>query len=156
MVRKWVGVNYDQTEARRITEWSIREEAAAKNWPASLINIALEKVVEAGLELPGFSTFDKMASKIRTGVNAWICAGIHARTSAAQRSGLLWLLEERDTDGTTLFNRSKKPAKGPSCSYFKGLAKRLEWADELGETVVWVKGCVGEDHRLRRGRAAGE
>jgi hypothetical protein len=31
-------------------------------------SIALEKVVEAGLELPGFSTFDKMASKIRTEV----------------------------------------------------------------------------------------
>jgi hypothetical protein len=25
-----------------------------------VINIALEKVVKAGLELPGFSTFDKM------------------------------------------------------------------------------------------------
>ncbi|MFH8977944.1 DUF4158 domain-containing protein [Streptomyces sp. NPDC017890] len=56
LVRKRVGVVYDQAEARRIAEQSIRKEAAAKNRPADLINIALEKVVEAGLELPGFST----------------------------------------------------------------------------------------------------
>ncbi|WP_331743556.1 DUF4158 domain-containing protein (plasmid) [Streptomyces sp. NBC_00873] len=66
LVRTKVGVKYDQGAARRIVERSIRKEAAAKNRPADLINIALEKVVEAGLELPGFSTFDKMASKIRT------------------------------------------------------------------------------------------
>ncbi|MEU0382713.1 hypothetical protein ABZ093_36340 [Streptomyces cyaneofuscatus] len=44
----------------------------------------------SGLELPGFSTFDKMASKIRTEVNASIREGIHDRT------GLLRLLEERE------------------------------------------------------------
>ncbi|GAB2465672.1 Tn3 family transposase [Streptomyces incanus] len=142
LVRKRVGVKYDQAEARRIVERSIREEAAARNRPADLINIALEKVVEAGLELPGFSTFDKMASKIRTEVNASICAGIHDRMSAVQRAGLLRLLEERDSDGTTLFYRLKKPAKGPSWSHFKSLTKRLEWVDELGDTAVWVDGVT--------------
>ncbi|MDH6630350.1 hypothetical protein M2271_008210 [Streptomyces sp. LBL] len=104
LVRKQVGVTYDQAKARGIVEQSIRKEAAAKNRPADLINIALEKVVEAGLELPGFSTFDKMASKIRTEVNVSIRAGIHDRMSGAQRAGLMRLLEERDSDGTTLFN----------------------------------------------------
>ncbi|MFH8411027.1 hypothetical protein ACH4FX_40590 [Streptomyces sp. NPDC018019] len=42
-------------EAQRIAEAVIRKEAA-KHRPAALINIALEKVVEAGLELPGFPT----------------------------------------------------------------------------------------------------
>ncbi|MEU5345883.1 MULTISPECIES: hypothetical protein [unclassified Streptomyces] len=39
-------------------------EAASKNRPADLINVALEKVVEAGLELPAFSTLDAMSSKV--------------------------------------------------------------------------------------------
>ncbi|MFD0212096.1 DUF4158 domain-containing protein [Streptomyces hirsutus] len=150
LVRKQAGVTYDQVKARGIVEQSIRKEAAAKNRPADLINIALEKVVEAGLELPGFSTFDKMASKIRTEVNASICAGTHDRMSAAQRAGLMRLLEDRDSDGTTLFNRLKKPAKGPTWSHFKNLTKRLEWLDELGDTDVWMGGRRGEDHRLRR------
>ncbi|MFI1213537.1 DUF4158 domain-containing protein [Streptomyces sp. NPDC020802] len=87
LVRKKVGVKYDQGEARRIVERSIRKEAAAKNQSADLINIALEKVVEAGLEVPGFSTFDKMASKICTEVNASIREGIHDRVSPVERAG---------------------------------------------------------------------
>lgn len=142
LVRKRVGVAYDQAEARRIAEQSIRKEAAAKYRPADLINIALEKVVEAGLELPGCSTFDKMASKIRTEVNASICVGIHDRMSPLQRSELLRLLEERDGDGTTLFNRLKKPAKGPSWSHFKNLTKRMEWLDSLGDSAVWMNGVA--------------
>jgi hypothetical protein len=142
LVRKRVGVKCDQAKARGIAEQSIRKEAAAKNRPADLINIALEKVVEAGLELPGFSTFDKMASKIRTEVNASIRAGIHDRMSAAQRAGLMRLLEERDSDGTTLFNRLKKPAQSPTWSHFKNLTKRLEWVDDLGDAGVWMDGVA--------------
>ncbi|MFI1569142.1 Tn3 family transposase [Streptomyces sp. NPDC020490] len=142
LVRKRVGVAYDQAEARRVAETAIRKEAAAKNRPADLINIALEKVVEAGLELPGFSTFDKMASKIRTEVNASICEGIHDRMSPLQRAEALRLLEERDADGTTLFNRLKKPAKGPSWSHFKNLTKRMEWVDGLGDSAVWMDGVA--------------
>ncbi|MEU3462928.1 hypothetical protein ABZ721_23645 [Streptomyces sp. NPDC006733] len=149
-------MTYDQAKARGIVEQSIRKEAAAKNRPADLINIALEKVVEAGLELPGFSTFDKMASKIRTEVNASICTGIHDRMSAAQRAGFMRLLEERDSDGTTLFNRLRKPAKGLTWAYFNNLTKCLEWLDELGDTDVWMEGvAVREGHRLRRGGGCG-
>ncbi|MFF4794423.1 DUF4158 domain-containing protein [Streptomyces sp. NPDC001276] len=142
LVRKRVGVLYDQAEGRRIVEQSIRKEAAAKNRPADLINIALEKVVESGLELPAFSTFDAMASKIRREVNSAICDGVHDRISPAERAGLARLLEERDGDGTTLFNRLKRPAQGPSWSHFKNLTKRLEWVDGLGDTDVWMDGVA--------------
>ncbi|MFE9059112.1 hypothetical protein [Streptomyces mutabilis] len=54
------------------------------------------------------------AGQIRTEVNASICEGIHDRMSPLQRTELARLLEERDSDGTTLLNRLKKPAKGPS------------------------------------------
>lgn len=141
-VRRWVGATYDQARARRIAEESIRKEAAGKNRPADLINIALEKVVEAGLELPAFSTFDAIASKIRGEVNTSICTGIHDRLSAVQRVELLRLLEERDRDGTTLFNRLKKAAQGPTWSHFKNLARRLEWLDGLGDTGVWMEGVA--------------
>ncbi|MFD5503523.1 hypothetical protein ACFWJS_27970 [Streptomyces sp. NPDC127061] len=51
-------MTYDQARARGIVEQSIGKEAEAKNRPADLIDIALEKV-EAGLELPGFSTLTR-------------------------------------------------------------------------------------------------
>ncbi|MEU2135027.1 DUF4158 domain-containing protein [Streptomyces sp. NPDC018352] len=107
LVRKRVGLAYDQADARRIAEQPIHKEAAAKSRPADLINIALEKVVEVGLELPGFFTLGKMALEIRTEVNASICLGIHDSMSPLRRLELLRLLEEHDADGTALFNRLK-------------------------------------------------
>lgn len=107
LVRKRVGVAYDLAEARRIAEQAIRKEAAVENRPADLINIALEKGVGARLKLPGCSPFDRMAPKIRTEVNASICAAIHDRMSPLQPSELMRLLGERDSDGTMLSNRLK-------------------------------------------------
>ncbi|MGM9440424.1 Tn3 family transposase [Streptomyces murinus] len=141
-VRRWVGATYDQAGARRIAEASIRQEAAAKNRPADLINIALEKVVGAGLELPAFSTLDAMASAVRKEVNASICTGIHDSMSAVERAGLLRLLEERDADGTTQYNRLKKFAQSPTWSHFKRLIAQLDWLDALGDTQVWTEGVA--------------
>ncbi|MEH0573897.1 transposase [Streptomyces sp. B21-108] len=83
-----------------------------------------------------------MASTVRKEVNASICAGIHDRMSAPERAGVLRLLEERESDGTTLYNRLKKPAQGPTWSHFKNLAKRLEWVDGLGDTGLWMDGIA--------------
>lgn len=141
-VRQLVGTKYQQSQARQIAEAAIRKEAASKNRPADLINIALEKVVAAGLELPAFSTFDTMTSTIRTEVNASICCGIHDRMSLAEQAGMLRLLEERDSAGTTQFNRLKQTAQGPSWSHFKRLFTHLEWLDELGDTSAWVDGVA--------------
>ncbi|MFC5154991.1 DUF4158 domain-containing protein [Streptomyces amakusaensis] len=65
MVRRRCGMRYDGPGARALAEETMRIEAASKNNPADLINIALEKLVEAGLEIPRFSTLDAMASTVR-------------------------------------------------------------------------------------------
>ena len=83
-----------------------------------------------------------MASTIRTEVNTSICCGIHDRMSLAEQAGMLRLLEERDSDGTTQFNRLKQTAQGPSWSHFKRLFTHLEWLDELGDTTAWVDGVA--------------
>lgn len=69
-VRERCGVRYDGPAARELAEEAMRLAAAAKNHPADLINIALEKLVEAGLEIPRFSTLDAMASTVRGEVRA--------------------------------------------------------------------------------------
>jgi Domain of unknown function (DUF4158) len=62
-VRQRTGPSYDKAKARKIAEVVMRGEAVSKNRPADLINIALEKVVEAGLELPGFTTLDALRTE---------------------------------------------------------------------------------------------
>ncbi len=49
-VREQCGTRYDGPAARALAEETMRIGAAAKNNPADLINIALEKLVEAALE----------------------------------------------------------------------------------------------------------
>ncbi|MFF5143071.1 DUF4158 domain-containing protein [Streptomyces sp. NPDC013157] len=51
-VRERCGVRYDGQAARRLAEETMRVAAASKNNPADLINVALEKLVEANLEIP--------------------------------------------------------------------------------------------------------
>ncbi|MEV8569662.1 hypothetical protein AB0436_29535 [Streptomyces sp. NPDC051322] len=82
-----------------------------------------------------------MISTIRSEVNSSICCGIHDRMSLAEQAGMLRLLEERGSDGTTQFKRLKQTAQGPSWSHFKRLFTHLEWLDKLGDTAVWVDGA---------------
>ncbi|MGW6215806.1 hypothetical protein [Streptomyces sp. NPDC055109] len=49
-----------------------------------LVNVALEELVRAGLELPGFSTLDRMSGTIRTRVEGEICARIAERVGLAR------------------------------------------------------------------------
>jgi TnpA family transposase len=141
-VRQRTGLSYDKAKARKIAEAVMRSEAVSKNRPADLINIALEKVVEAGLELPGFTTLDALAAKVRTEVNASICMGIYDQLSEAHRERLLALLSEKDTSGTTKYNRLKQSAKAPTWTHFRAQAEHLGWVDELGETGVWLAGVA--------------
>ena len=55
-------MTYDQQRARAVAAAAIREAALVKNHPPDLINVALERLVEASLELPAFSTLDEMAA----------------------------------------------------------------------------------------------
>ncbi|MFJ7996397.1 DUF4158 domain-containing protein [Streptomyces sp. NPDC096310] len=141
-VRRRSGVSYDTARARKISEAVMRAEAAAKNNPADLINIALERLVAANLELPAFSTLDAMASKVRAEVNTALYAGVRERMTSAEQIQLLGLLDRVYLDGKTYFNRLKKSAKGPTWTNFRNLADHLEWVDGLGDTEVWLSGIA--------------
>jgi len=70
-----------------------------RNHPPDLINVALERIIEASLELPAYSTLDEMAANIRTEVNEAICAGIVARMGPGGRQRAQGLLDTAGSDG---------------------------------------------------------
>ena len=78
-------MTYDPRRARALAAAAIREAAQVRNHPPDLINVALERLIEASLELPAYSTLDEMAATIRTEVNEAIFAGIVARMGADGR-----------------------------------------------------------------------
>jgi TnpA family transposase len=142
MVRERCGVRYDGSAARKLAEETMRIEAASKNNPADLINIALEKLVEAGLEIPRFSTLDAMASTVRGQVNEEILAGIRSRMSEEERYRLLGLPDVIGLDRTTLFNALKQHPGRATWSNFRRLKSHLEWVDGLGDTDTWLQGVA--------------
>ncbi|MEU0632244.1 Tn3 family transposase, partial [Streptomyces sp. NPDC005989] len=101
--------------------------------------IALEKLVEAGLEIPRFSTLDAMASTVRARVNEEILAGIRERMTEDERVRLLGLVDVVGLDGRTLFNALKHNPGRATWSNFKRLKGHLTWVDGLGETGKWLE-----------------
>ncbi|MEU5431617.1 DUF4158 domain-containing protein [Streptomyces olivoreticuli] len=79
LVRERLGLVRDPERARRVAEEAMVAAAPVKAHAADLVNVALEEIVRAGLELPGFSTLDRMAARVRSRVEAEICAGIAGR-----------------------------------------------------------------------------
>ncbi|MEV3927741.1 hypothetical protein [Actinomadura coerulea] len=53
-------MRYDKQRARALAAAAIRRTAEKQNHPPDLINVALEQLLEALLELPRFSTPDEM------------------------------------------------------------------------------------------------
>jgi hypothetical protein len=141
-VRKRLGATRDIRRARALAEAAIREAALVRNHPPDLINIALERIIEASLELPAYSTLDDMATTIRAEVNEAIFTGIVARMGPEGQLRALGLLATAEPDGRSMFNRLKKPAQRATWSRFKAQAEYLDEVDGIGDTARWLEGVA--------------
>jgi hypothetical protein len=86
------------------------------------------------------STLDKMASRIRSEVNAEIFGGIAGRAGPAGVARLQVLLDPAGPGGKTGFDRLKRSAPRPSWTNFRRQLDHLRWADDLGDAAGWVEG----------------
>ncbi|MGH2719714.1 MAG: Tn3 family transposase [Actinomycetota bacterium] len=142
LVRERVGVTYDPERARVVAADAVRSAAGLKNNPADLINVALEMLVKASLELPAYRTLDDMASRIRGEVNTAIFERIVARMSLADRAALEALLGVVGLTGKSAFNRLKQVAGRASWSAFRQQVEHLAWVDSLGDSHAWLQGVA--------------
>ncbi|MGH9223842.1 MAG: DUF4158 domain-containing protein [Acidimicrobiales bacterium] len=142
LVRSRSGVTHDPQRARAVAAEAIRSAAASKNNPADLINVALEMLVKASLELPAYSTLDEMASRIRREVNTAIFDGVVARMPLPDRVRLEGLLDVAGPGAKSDFSRLTAPAGRASWSEFRDQVARLRWVDSLGDTERWLEGVA--------------
>jgi hypothetical protein len=96
LVRERVGVALDPERARVVARDAIRAAAEVKNNPPDLLNVALEMLVKASLELPGFSTLNAMASQLRGQVTPRCSRGSPVDWSLAEAGRLEALLDVSD------------------------------------------------------------
>ncbi len=142
LVRERVGVVLDSQRARAVAAEAIREAAEVKNNPPDLINVALEILVKASLELPGFSTLNEMTSRIRGEVNTAIFERVVSRIPPADAGRLQGLLEVSGPFRKSPFDGLKQSAGRASWSAFRAQVKHLGWVDSLGDTGAWLEGVA--------------
>ena len=126
--------------AREVAGQAIRAAARAKGNPADLINVALEELVRARLELPAYSTLDELAASIRAEVNTPVFAGIAARMTLADAQVIDGLLEVDPVRRRSDFDRQKTVAPAASVRRFKDHLKHLAWLGSLGAADTWLAG----------------
>ncbi|MGP3921216.1 Tn3 family transposase [Nonomuraea sp. 10N515B] len=138
-VRERMGVTYDAARVREVADEAIRKAAQGKDNPADLINVALEELVRAECELPGYTTLDEMTKKIRTEVNRGFFALVSGRVDVGARARLARLLRVDPITRRSEFDGLKDVAQAASLNKFKGRLAFLRELDGLGPEE-WLKG----------------
>lgn len=139
-VRARMGVSYDAAGVRAVAAEAIRTAAQAKDNPADLINVALEQLVRAQCELPGYTTLDELTKKIRTEVNRGFFTLVAGRVDAAARARLARLLVVDPVTRHSEYDGLKDVAQAASLGKFKGRLVFLQNLDALGPTQEWLEG----------------
>jgi len=139
-VRERLGVKYEAAKVRAVAERAIRAAVQTKDNPADLINVALEELVRARCELPGYTTLDAMVAAIRTEVNAGFFAMVAARLQRAEQARLALLLLVDPATRRSEFDRLKTPAQSATLGKFKARLAHLQTLDAIGPTEVWLDG----------------
>jgi hypothetical protein len=123
-------VTYDERGEELLTA-AITEAAATMSDPADLINLAIEVLGKASIDLPAFSTLDRLANHLRTKVHTTIYARIAERLVEEDAAFLDGLLVVAPGAVTTSFNRLKH-APGPARpETIKLWTERLGWLTDM-------------------------
>ena len=137
-VRGYLNVTpYDATGERLVTG-TVLEAAETMSDPADLINRSIEVLHEAAIDLPAFSTLDRLVNHLRTKVHERIYDRIAARLTTELAAILDAMLVVPAGATTTAFNRLKQ-APGPARF---GTIKL--WTDRLD----WLTGLIDPDPLL--------
>jgi TnpA family transposase len=130
-VRSHLGVTPYGETAERLLSGTILDAAETMSDPADLINRAIEALHAAAIDLPGFSTLDRLVSRLRADIHGRIFNRVAESIAHDAAAVLDALLIKPPNSPTTGFNRLKQ-APGPATPKTIRLwVERLAWLDGL-------------------------
>ena len=129
-VRTHLSVTTYGEAGERLISSTTLEAAQTMSDPADLINRAIEALHTAAIDLPAFSTLDRLVNRLRAEVHERIFDLVAARLTAEHVSAdLEALLTKPANSATTSFNRLKQ-APGPATpKTIKLWIDRRDWLD---------------------------
>lgn len=137
-IRDFLGVRSFREGGLAVAVRTVAESARVWDNPADLINMAIEQLVRSKIELPAFSTLDRLVRRVRTLVNQGYFRSIEGRLSDDEKAELDALLVVPEDRLTSPYQVLKEEPKSGKLSHFEALAERIDHLD----------GLVGTPHHL--------
>ena len=137
-VRTYLSVAAYDAAAEQMLTSTVLDAAETMSDPADLINRAIEALQAAAIDLPAFSTLDRLVNRLRAEVHGRMYGRVAARLSPGHMAVLDTLLARPPGGAATGFNRLKQ-APGPATP----TTVRL-WTDRL----AWLDGLIDLDPPL--------
>ncbi|MGO9357812.1 MAG: Tn3 family transposase [Xanthobacteraceae bacterium] len=121
---------YDEMAERLVADTTLKA-AESMSDPADLINHAVEALQAAAIDLPAFSTLDRLINSVRAEVHARIYDQVRLRLTADHERTLDGLLVKPPNSVTTNFNRLKQTPGPATPKTIRLWIERLEWLTGL-------------------------
>ncbi len=139
-IREHLEIQSEGKHVRHIAAQAMHQAAQVMENPADCISAAIEILVKEHCELPGFSTLERMARRIRNLVNRGIYQRVADRLTETEQQALLQLIERETAENFTAFNRIKESPKSATLTHLDDWLNRLTWLQSLGNTQRLVEG----------------
>ncbi|MGB0849029.1 MAG: Tn3 family transposase [Thiolinea sp.] len=127
MVRQKLNCTQYTPEGAKFVEPLVRHAAYTQSDPADLINVATAALFDANIELPAFTTLDRLAGHVRQNVHSELYQKASSPLTQEQRNRLDQLLEVEPNQSRSGFTQLKQ-SPGPAT-----LTQVREWANHLAK-----------------------
>jgi TnpA family transposase len=121
---------------------TVLEAAETMSDPADLINRAIETLQTAAIDLPAFSTLDRLVKRLRAEVQGRIYNRVVARLTAEHTAALDALLIKPTGSSTTAFNRLKQTPGPVAPKTIRLWIERLDWLGGLIDPDPLLEGIA--------------
>ncbi|MFK7848125.1 MAG: Tn3 family transposase [Rhodothermales bacterium] len=140
--RKFLGSAVFAAKDRKLLIDSLRTAAYTMSDPADLINVAIEVLVTKNIELPAFSSLERLANHERQVIHAKLYAKITNTLTPDQCQILDALLAVEDGARTTVFTQLKQAPGSATLGHFRAWANRLVQLDSILNPRPFFKGVA--------------
>jgi TnpA family transposase len=132
---------YGEAGERLVTSTTL-DTAQTMSDPADLINRAIEVLHGAAIDLPAFSTLDRLVNRLRAEVHGRIYDRVAARLTAGHAALLDALLTKPPNSTTTGFNRLKQTPGPATPKTVRLWVERLDWLTGLIDPDPLLEGVA--------------
>lgn len=147
-IRGYLGIKpYYGADANEIAIRAAHAAAATLDQPVDIINVTIDELIAQQLELPAFSTLDRIAEQIHAKTQTSLFRRVARRLSAEHKRMLDGLLEREFANRQTAYNVIKRHAKRPSRQHLDQLTAHLAWLDTLGDFARALSGIPASKRR---------